>query len=96
VIDRRAGRARPSTSIVCSGDEGSGVNIATGRPRSVMVTVSPAAALATTADAFCLRARIPTSLTCFNVAHGREHGIATSTRPAAEDESRDANGSLPG
>lgn len=34
-----------------------------------MVTVSPAAASATTADAFCLRARIPTSDMCFNVAH---------------------------
>ena len=39
------------------------------RPRSVMVTVSPAAASATTAEAFCLRARIPTSGMCFNVAH---------------------------
>ncbi len=34
-----------------------------------MVTVSPAAASATTAEAFCFRARIPTSDMCFNVAH---------------------------
>jgi len=41
---------------------------ATGRPRSVIVTVSPDAASATTADAFCFNARIPTSDMCFMVA----------------------------
>jgi hypothetical protein len=34
---------------------------ATGRPRSVIVTISPVAASATTAEAFCFSARIPTS-----------------------------------
>lgn len=34
---------------------------ATGRPRSVIVTSSPAAASATTAEAFCFKARMPTS-----------------------------------
>ena len=34
-----------------------------------MVTVSPAAASATTADAFCFNARIPTSDMCFVVTH---------------------------
>ncbi len=35
----------------------------------MIVTVAPAAASATTADAFCLSARIPTSDMCFIVAH---------------------------
>jgi hypothetical protein len=35
-----------------------------------MVTVSPDAASATTADAFCFSARIPTSDMCYIVAHG--------------------------
>jgi hypothetical protein len=47
-----------------------GVICATGRPRSVMVTVSPAWAWATTAEAFCFKARIPTSLMCYIVAPG--------------------------
>lgn len=46
-----------------------GVNSATARPRSVIVIVSPVEALATTAEAFCFSARIPTSLTFFNVEH---------------------------
>jgi hypothetical protein len=46
-----------------------GVNRATARPRSVIVIVSPVAAWATTAEAFCFKARIPTSLMFFNVAH---------------------------
>ena len=66
---RRAGRARPSSISPRRRDRGIAVIRATGRPRSVMVTVSPAAASATTADAFCLSARIPTSDMCFNVAH---------------------------
>ena len=42
---------------------------ATGRPRSVIVTGSPAATVLTTADAFCFNARIPTSAMFYNVAH---------------------------
>ena len=38
---------------------------ATGRPRSVIVIVSPAAAFATIADAFCFSAPIPTSGTFY-------------------------------
>ncbi len=44
---------------------------ATGRPRSVIVTVSPPAAAVTTLDAFCFRARIPTSDMFYIVAHIR-------------------------
>lgn len=76
----RAGRARPSSIRARRRDLGIDVIRATGRPRSVMVTVSPAAASATTADAFCFRARIPTSDMCFNVAHwdGRATGQQTT------------------
>ena len=51
---------------------------ATGRPRSVIVTDSPATTRLTTADAFCFSARIPTSATFYNVAHnGRSYaGLA--------------------
>lgn len=38
----------------------------------MIVTVSPAAARATTADAFCFSNRIPTSSMCFIVAHRRD------------------------
>ncbi len=69
---RRAGRARPSSSSATNRDFGMADIRATGRPRSVIVTVSPAAASATTADAFCLSARIPTSVMCFIVAHWTE------------------------
>lgn len=67
-ISRRAGRARPASTSASNRDSGIAVICATGRPRSVMVTVSPDAASATTADAFCFRARIPTSDMCFVVA----------------------------
>ncbi len=62
---RRAGRARPEARRALSFEEGIAVNWATGLPRSVMVTVSPPAATVTTAEAFCLRARMPTSAMCF-------------------------------
>ena len=65
---RRGGRARPEMRSCSSREVGIGVRSATGRPRSVMVTVAPAAASATTAEAFCLRARMPTSSMCFIVA----------------------------
>ncbi len=42
---------------------------ATALPRSVITTGSPAAASATTAEAFCLRALIPTVFMYFIVAH---------------------------
>jgi hypothetical protein len=35
----------------------------------VMVTISPADASATTADAFCFSARTPTVFMCYMVAH---------------------------
>lgn len=52
-----------------------GTNCGTGLPCSVMVTDSPAAAAATTADAFCLSARIPTSVMCHAVAQCRPPGM---------------------
>lgn len=55
-----AGRARSVAINVSSRVEGIGDIMATGRPRSVMVTKPPAAASATTAEAFCFKARIPT------------------------------------
>ena len=69
---RRALRPRPAARRACKAVAGMGVRRATRRPRSVIVTVPPAAARATTADAFCLSDRIPTSSMCFIVAHGRE------------------------
>lgn len=66
---RRAGRASPARTNASSRDDGTGTNWATGRPRSVIMIVSPAAASATTADAFCFNARIPTSLMFYMVAH---------------------------
>lgn len=45
-----------------------GESCATGRPRSVTITVVPAAACATTADAFCFNSRMPTVLMCYTVA----------------------------
>lgn len=68
-MSRRGGRAAPAAIRRCNGDVGIGVNWATGRPRSVITTVSPAAASATTADAFCLSARMPTSDMCYIVVH---------------------------
>jgi hypothetical protein len=38
----------------------------------VIVTVWPVDAVATTADAFCFNARMPTSTMFFNVAHRRQ------------------------
>ncbi len=67
-MDRLAGRPRPASSNDRNGDAGIGVSNATGRPRSVIVTVSPAVACATTADAFCFKDRIPTSLMFYTVA----------------------------
>lgn len=64
---RRAGRASPARTKPSNRDPATGDNCATGRPRSVIVTVSPAAASATTADAFCFNARIPTSRMCYIV-----------------------------
>ena len=72
---RRAGRARPDSSIPASRDAGIAVIRATGRPRSVIVTACPAATPATTAEAFCFRARIPTSDMFYNVVHSI-HGEA--------------------
>lgn len=57
---RRAGRRRPEDRSLSKELDGMGESWATARPRSVIVTVWPEAADATTADAFCLRARIPT------------------------------------
>jgi hypothetical protein len=54
---------------------------ATGRPRLVIVTVSPAAASATTADAFCFNARIPTLDMSYIVAPRRSD---LTRRPVAE------------
>ena len=65
---RRGGRAVPVATNCASRWAGIAVNCATGRLRSVIVTVSPASACATTADAFCFRARIPTVAMSFNVA----------------------------
>jgi len=68
-IERRARRARPASTSARSRDTGIAVICATGLPRSVIVIVSPPAASDTTADAFCLRARIPTSDMCSIEAH---------------------------
>lgn len=66
---RRGDLTLPAARRRSRGDAGIAVSCATGRPRSVIVTVSPAAALATTADAFCFKARMPTSDMCYIVAH---------------------------
>jgi len=66
---RSAGRARPASSIPSSRDAGIAVIRATGRPRSVIVMDCPAATSATTAEAFCFRARIPTVEMFYTVAH---------------------------
>ena len=63
-----AGRARPDATKAATRPPGTGTSWATGLPRSVMVTTSPAAALATTCEAFCLRARMPTVLMFYIVA----------------------------
>ena len=59
---RWAGRTRPDATRASTRLDGTGTSWATGRPRSVIVTSSPATASATTAEAFCFSARIPTSL----------------------------------
>ncbi len=69
VVARLGGRARPASTRPSSVDDGSGESCATGRPRSVTTMTSPPAARATTADAFCLSARMPTSSMCFIVEH---------------------------
>lgn len=70
VIGFLAGLTNPASMSSCRREPGIGVNRATGRPRFVIVTISPAAAAATTADAFCFRALIPTVLElCFMVVH---------------------------
>lgn len=66
---RLGGRASPASTRPSSVDDGSGESCATGRPRSVTTMTSPPAARATTADAFCLSARMPTSSMCFIVEH---------------------------
>lgn len=66
---RRGSRTWPASIIASRADRGVGVRRATGRPLSVMVIVSPWAALETTADAFCFKARIPTSDMFYKVAH---------------------------
>ena len=73
--DRVALVARPASMSSSNLDATIGTIRATGRPRSVTVTTSPAATLATTLEAFCLRARIPTSVMCFSVE--RQPGFAT-------------------
>ena len=59
---------------------------ATGRPRSVIVTACPAATPATTAEAFCFRARMPT---CDYVLHCSTfepcRGRSTGAEPADPD-----------
>ncbi len=66
---RRAGRARSAAIRASIRLEARGTIWATGRPRSVIVTDFPAAASATTAEAFCFKARIPTSDMFYIVAH---------------------------
>jgi hypothetical protein len=75
VIDRRAARPWPAARSDSRGEEGRGESWATARPRSVIVMVSPAAASATTADAFCLRARIPTVTMFSIVAHSVDESL---------------------
>lgn len=78
---RLGARARPEPSSRWRAVAGIGVRRATGRPRSVIVTVSPAAAVATTAEAFCFNARIPTSDMCFIVVRrGSLDGVSTRAR----------------
>ena len=64
----RAGRARPEVTNSSRREAGIAVRRATGCPRNVMVMTSPAAALATTAEAFCFNALIPISVMCYIVA----------------------------
>ncbi len=71
---RRGARAVPAFRSACSLDVGMALFWATIRPRSVIVTVFPAIASATTAEAFCFSARMPTELMCFVVAPGPDGG----------------------
>src|SRR5690606_25022685 len=77
-----------------SGDEGIAVSCATGRPRSLIVTVSPATAAATTAEAFCFSARVPTSDMCYSVALtgavGQSEGIDPRPPPRHQREARNS------
>ena len=83
---RLGGRTRPASISACNGERAIAVICATARPRSVIVIVSPDAASATTADAFCFSALMPTSLMCFNVAHAAQFAdaprAASSARPS--------------
>lgn len=65
---RLAGRARPASTRMATGSPINGASLATGRPRSVIVTTSPAAASVTTAEAFCFSARMPTVFMSYIVA----------------------------
>lgn len=78
-MSRRAGRSRPESTRACTLDVGSAVMRATGRPRSVMTISSPAAASATTRDAFCRRALMPMVPMCFKVARARRTRTAPDT-----------------
>jgi hypothetical protein len=51
----------------------------------VIVIVSPVDAWATTAEAFCFRARIPTSLMFFNVAHCEARAFGIWDEPRRHD-----------
>ena len=81
---RRAGRARPASMRSRSEPSPIGTNRATGRPRSVIVTVSPAATSATTAEAFCFSSRIPAVFMCYVVAHEGWPASRTMQRALAQ------------
>src|SRR5690606_13707079 len=83
------GRASPAATRPSRLESGSGTSWATGRPRSVTVITSPAAARATTSDAFCLSARMPTSVMCYIVELLPGGWFGTGRRPHESDEAKD-------
>ncbi|MCY3662003.1 MAG: hypothetical protein OXH28_04145 [bacterium] len=65
---------------------------ATGLPRSVIVTACPTATPATTAEAFCFRARMPTSDMFYIVVHSSGHGQSAGNGPTISAVNLDALG----